>query len=177
MCSPQDLPFLNPACSLRSIEARAIDILFKISLLNTLLVMDSNGIPLHFLQKLGFPLFCFLGLPVNGYFFSFPYFKVSVMTPPLAFSISALTSSAEGAVPECILSIVDFTSFAVGGSMLTGRSSSLSCRDVLYFSGCFFVEDGLEVRFPQLCLFFYTCYHHHPFCIFNGNVTVLKTSS
>ena len=36
MCSPQDLPFLNPACSLRSIGSRAVDILFRITLLNTL---------------------------------------------------------------------------------------------------------------------------------------------
>ena len=41
MCSPQYLPFLNPACSLRSIGSRAVDILFRITLLNTLLVMDS----------------------------------------------------------------------------------------------------------------------------------------
>ena len=37
MCSPQDLPLLNPAWSLRSIGSRAVDILFRISLLNTLL--------------------------------------------------------------------------------------------------------------------------------------------
>ena len=39
MCSPQDLPFLNPACSLRSIGSRSVDILFRITLLNTLLVI------------------------------------------------------------------------------------------------------------------------------------------
>ena len=36
MCSPQDLPFLNPACSLRSIWSRAVNIMFRIALLNTL---------------------------------------------------------------------------------------------------------------------------------------------
>ena len=57
MCSPQELPFLNPACSLRSIGSRAAYILFRITLLNTLLVMDSSVIPLQFLQRLSFPFF------------------------------------------------------------------------------------------------------------------------
>ena len=57
MCSPQDLPFLNPACSLRSIGSRAVDILFRITLLNTLLVTDNSVIPLQFLQRLRFPFF------------------------------------------------------------------------------------------------------------------------
>ena len=52
MCSPQDLPFLNPAYSLRSIGSRAVDILFRITLLNTLLVMDNSVIPLQFSQRL-----------------------------------------------------------------------------------------------------------------------------
>ena len=52
--------------------------------------------------------------------------RVSVMTSPPAFSISALTPSAPGAFPYFMLYIADFTSFAVGGSMLTSRSSSLS---------------------------------------------------
>ena len=55
MCSPQYLPFLNMACSLRSIGSRAVYILFRITLLNTLLVMDSSVIPLQFLQRLRFP--------------------------------------------------------------------------------------------------------------------------
>ena len=42
------------------------------------------------------------------------------------FMISALTPSAPGTFPDFMLSIADFTSFAVGGSMLTSRSSSLS---------------------------------------------------
>ena len=54
MCSPQDIPFLNSAGSLRRIGARAVDILFRITLLNTLLVMDSSVIPLHFCRGLGF---------------------------------------------------------------------------------------------------------------------------
>ena len=57
MCFPQDLPFLDPACSLRSIGSRAVAILFRITLLNTLLVMDSSVIPLQFLQGLRFPFF------------------------------------------------------------------------------------------------------------------------
>ena len=70
------------------------------------------------------------------------------MTSPPVFSISALTPSAHGAFPDFILSIADFTSFAVGGSMLTSRYSSLSFRDVIYVSRCFFVEDGPVMRFP-----------------------------
>ena len=48
------------------------------------------------------------------------------MTSPPAFSMSALTPSAPGAFPDFMFYIGDFTSFAVGGSMLTSRSSSLS---------------------------------------------------
>ena len=137
MCSTQYLPFLNPACSLRSIGSRAVEILFRITLLNTLLVMDNSVIPLQFLQRLRFPFFGSWqfndksGLPIYGYFFFFPYFLVnvcyvSVMTSPPAFSIFALTPSAPGAFPDFMLSIADFTSFAVGGSMLTSRPSSFS---------------------------------------------------
>ena len=78
LCSPQDLPFLNPACSLRSIGSRAVDILFRITLLNTLLVMDNSVIPLQFLQRLRFPFFGSLTISpvfqIYGYFFFFPYF-------------------------------------------------------------------------------------------------------
>ena len=42
-----------------------------------------------------------------------------------ACSMSALTSSAPGAFPDEILSIADFTSFSVGGSMFTSGHSSL----------------------------------------------------
>ena len=52
MCSLQDLPFQNPACSLRTIGSKAVDILFRITLLNTLLVADNSLIPLQFLQRL-----------------------------------------------------------------------------------------------------------------------------
>ena len=48
------------------------------------------------------------------------------MTPPPAFSSSALTSSAPGAFPDFMLSIAAFTSIALGGSMMTSRCSSLS---------------------------------------------------
>ena len=54
MCSPQDIPLLNPACSLRSIGSKAVDILFRITLLNTLLVINSSVIPLQFVQRLRF---------------------------------------------------------------------------------------------------------------------------
>ena len=54
------------------------------------------------------------------------------MTSPPAFSISALTPSAPGAFPDFMLSIADFTSFAVAGFMLTSRSSSLSGMSSTY---------------------------------------------
>ena len=48
-------PFLNMACPLRSIGSRIVNILFRITLWKTLLVMDSTLIPLQFfLQWLGF---------------------------------------------------------------------------------------------------------------------------
>ena len=69
MCSPQDLPFLNPAwVFLRSIGSRAVDILFRITLLNTLLVMDSSVIPLQFLQRLIFA--CLAVLTISPVFWS-----------------------------------------------------------------------------------------------------------
>ena len=113
-----------------------------------------------------------MGIPSSSHISLKISVRVSVMTSPPAFSIPALTPSAPGAFPDFMLFIADFTSFAVGGSMLTSRSSSLSGMSY----GFFFVEDGLEVRFPQLCLFFYIRYHH-PVCIFHWNVTVSKTSS
>ena len=135
MCSPQYLPFLNPACSLRSIGSRAVDILFRITLLNTLLVMDNSVIPLQFLQRFRFhffgsltisPVFQSTGISYSSLISLKISVRVSVMTSPPAFSISALTPSAPGAFPDFMLSIADFTSFAVGGSMLTSRYSSLS---------------------------------------------------
>ena len=135
MCSPQGLPFLNPACSLRIIWSRAVDILFRITLLNTLLVMDSSVIPLQLLQRLRFPFFGSLTIsPVfqsTGISYSSNIslkisVRVSVMTSPPAFSISAHTPSPPGAFPDFMLSIAAFTSFAVGGSMFTSKSSSLS---------------------------------------------------
>ena len=65
MCSQQYLPFLNPACSLRSIGSKAVDILFRITLLNTLLVMDSSVIHLQFWQRLRFPFFCSLTISLS----------------------------------------------------------------------------------------------------------------
>ena len=135
MCSPQDLPFLNPACSLCSIGSRAVDILFMITLLNTLLVIENSVIPLQFLQRLGFPFFDSLtispvfqstGISSSSHISLKISVRVSVMTSPPAFSIYALMRSAPGAFPDFMLSIADFTSFAVGGSMLTSRSSSMS---------------------------------------------------
>ena len=92
-------------------------------------------IPLQFLQRLRFPFFesltIILVLQSTGIFSSSHIslkisVRVSVMTSPPTFSISALTPSAHGAFLDLMLSIADFTSFAVGGSMLTSRSSSLS---------------------------------------------------
>ena len=102
MCSPQDLPFLNPACSFRSIGSRAVDILFRITLRNTLLVMDRSVIPLQFLQRLMFPFFGSLtirlffqstGISSSSHISMKISVRVSVMTSPPAFSISALTLS------------------------------------------------------------------------------------
>ena len=104
-------------------------------MLKTLLVMDSSVVPLQFSHRLRFPFFGSLTIS--------PVFqltcissssnislkisvRVCVMTSPPAFSISALTPSAPGTFPEFMWSIADFTSFAVGGSMLTSRSSTLS---------------------------------------------------
>ena len=47
-------PFPNLACLLGSIGLRVVYILFRITLLNILLLMDSTLIPLHFLQRPGF---------------------------------------------------------------------------------------------------------------------------
>ena len=119
MCSPQYLHFLNPACSLRSIGSRAVEILFRITLLNTLLVMDNSVIPLQFLQRLRFtffgsltisPVFQSTGISSSSHISLKISVRVSVMTSPPAFSISALTPSAPGAFPDFMLSIADFTS-------------------------------------------------------------------
>ena len=113
--------------SLRSIGSRAVDILFKITLLNTLLVMDSSVIPLQFLQRLRFPLFGSLaisqvfqstGISSSSHISLKISVRVSVMTSPPGFSISALTPSAPGAFSDFMLSIADVNSFAVGGFML-----------------------------------------------------------
>ena len=176
MCSPQDLPFLNPACSLRSIVSRAVDILFRITLLKTLLVMDSSVIPLQFLHRLRFPFFGSLTIsPVfqsTGISSSDISLKISVrvyvMTSPPAFRISALMPSAPGAFPDSMLSIAVFTSFAVGGSMLTSRSSSLS--------GMSSTSLGASLlRMVSKCVF-HTCVcfstrYYHPVCIFHWNVS------
>ena len=148
MCSSQDLPFLNPVCYLRSIGSRAVYILFRITLLNNLLVVDSNVIPLQCLHTLRFPFFGSLTIsPVfqstGIYSPSYLSLKISVsvsmMTSPPAFSISALTPSAPDAFTYFMLYIADFTSFAVGGSMLTSRSSSLSGMSSTSL-GAFFVR-------------------------------------
>ncbi len=183
MCSPQDIPFLNSAGSLRRIGSRAVDILFRITLLNTLLVMDSSVIPLQFLQRLRFPFFGSLTIsPVfqstgisSTYHISLKIdVRVSVMTSPTAFGMSALTPSDHSAFPEVKLSIADFTSFAVGGSMLTSMSSSLSGRSSTSL-------DASLLRMVSKCVF-HSCVCSstlviHPVSIFLWKVTVFKTSS
>ena len=140
MCSPQYLPFLNPVCSLRSIGSRAVDILFRITLLNTLLVMDSNVIPLQFLQRLRFPFFGSLTIsPVfqstdissPSHIFLKISARVSVMTSPPAFSIFALTPSAPGAfLTSCCLLLISLRLPLVGPCLQVDpyayRYSSLS---------------------------------------------------
>ena len=121
MCSPQDLPFLNSAGSLRRIGSRAVDILFRITLLNTLLVMDSSVNPLQVLQILWFPFFGSLkispvfqskGISSSSHISLKICVRVYVMTSPPAFSIKALTPSGPGAFPDFMVSIADLTSFA-----------------------------------------------------------------
>ena len=142
--SPQDLPFLNPACSLRSIGSRAVDILFRITLLNTLLVMDSSVIPLQFLQRLRFPFFG--SLTINPVFQSTDisscshiYLKisvrVSVMTSPPAFSISVHTPSApDASLTSFCLLLLSLRLQLVG--WLTSRSSSLSGMSSTSLGAC-----------------------------------------
>ena len=143
MCSTQGLPFLNPACSLRRIRSSAVDILFRITLLNTLLVMYSSVIHLQLLQRLRFNFFGSFTIspvfPSAGISSSSPTslkisVRVSVMMSPPALSISELTLSAPDAFPDFMLYIADFNSFAVGGSMLSSRPpySSLSRMSSTY---------------------------------------------
>ena len=91
--------------------------------------------------------------------------RVSVMTSPPAFSISALTPSAPGGFPDSMLSIADFTSFAVGGSMFTGRCSSLSgmSSTSLGTSLLMMVSQYVFHRFFSTLV-----------CIFHWNSTVFK---
>ena len=121
--------------TLHNIGSKAVGILFWITLLNTLLVMDSSVIPLQCLPRLRFPYFGSLtispvfqstGISSSSHVSLNISVRVSVMTSPPAFSIAALTPSAPGAFPDFMLSIADFTSFAVGGSMLTSRYPSIS---------------------------------------------------
>ena len=184
MCSPQDLPFLNPACSLRSIGSRAVEILFRITLLNTLLVMDNSVIPLQFLQRLRFPFFGSLtisqvfqstGISSSSHISLKISVRVSVMTSPPAFSISALMPSAPGAFPDFMLSIADFTSFAVGGSMLTSRSSSLSGMSSTSL-GVFLLRMVSKCVFHS-CVCSSTLVITTPSAYFIGMSQFLKTSS
>ena len=100
LCSPQDLPFLNPACSLRSIGSMAVYIMFRITLLNTLLVMDSSVIPLQFMQRPRFPfsdsltispVYQSTGISSSSHISLKISVSVSVITSPPAFSIFSLT--------------------------------------------------------------------------------------
>ena len=115
---------------------------------------DSTGIPLQCLPMLRFPHFGTLSIsPVfqstgiySSSHISLNIVRVSVMTFPPAFSISALTPSAPGAFAEFMLSIADFTSFAVGGSMLTSRYSSIS--------GMYYTSPGASLlRMVSKCVF------------------------
>ena len=133
MWSPQDFPFLKPACSLRNSGSRASEILSRITLLKTLLVIDNRVIPLQFLQRLRSPFFGSLTispifqLPGVSSVSHIPS-KISVKAPMVtspAFNISALTQSEPGAFPDFMVLIAFLTS-ADGGSVLTFRSSLLS---------------------------------------------------
>ena len=116
--------------------------MFRITLLKTLLVMDSSVIPIQFSQRRMFPFFD--SLKISPVFQSMSIssssshisLKMSVMiylmTSPPAFNIAELTPSAPGAFPDCMQCVVDFNSFAVGGSMLTSRYSSISGMSSTY---------------------------------------------
>ena len=98
-------------------------------------------IPLQLLQWLRFPfcgsltispVFHSTGISSSSHISLKISLRVSVMTSPPAFSIYVLTPSAPGAFPDFMLSIADFISFAVGGSILTSRSWSLSGMSSAY---------------------------------------------
>ena len=57
MWSPQDFSFLKPACSLHNSGSKASEILSRITLLKTLLVIDNRVILLQFLERLRSPFF------------------------------------------------------------------------------------------------------------------------
>ena len=78
------------------------------------------------------------------------------MTFPPAFNIAALTPSAPGVFPDLMLSIADFTLFAVGGSMLTSRYSSIS--------GMYSTSPGASLlRMVSKCVFHScVCFLHSP---------------
>ena len=82
-----------------------------------MLVIDSSVIPLQFLQRLRFPFFGNLTIPIfpstgissSSHISLKVSVRVSVMTSAPAFSISALTQSAPGAFPDFMLSVVGMT--------------------------------------------------------------------
>ena len=129
--------------SLRSIGSKVVGIMFRITLLKTLLVMDSSAIPIQFSQRRMFPFF-FDSLKISPVFRSMSIssssshislnmsVRISLMTSPPAFNIAELTPSAPGAFPDFMQCVVDFISFAVGGSMLTSRYSSISGMSSTY---------------------------------------------
>ena len=135
MWSPQDFPFLKPARSLRNSGSKSSEILSRITLLKTLLVIDNRVIPLQFLQRLRSPFFGSLtispifqsrGVSSVSHIPSKISVKAPMVTFPPAFNISALTQSAPGAFPDFMVLIAFLTSSADGGSVLTFRSSLLS---------------------------------------------------
>ena len=146
--------------------------MFRITLLNTLLVMDSSVIPLQLLQRLRFPFFGSLtispvfqstGISSSSHISLTISVRVSVMTSPPAFSISVLTPSAPGAFPDFMLSIADFISFAVGGSVLTSRSSSLSGMSSAYLGASL-------LKMVSKCVF------HSCVCFSTLDITTLSAS-
>ena len=126
MWSPRGLPFLKPACSLRNSGSRASEILSRITLLKTLLVIDNRMTPSSFLQRLMYHFFA--NLTINPSFQSPSVFSTShipskisvkapVVTSPPAFSFSALTQSAPGVFPDFMVLIAFLTSSASAGPL------------------------------------------------------------
>ena len=152
MWSPHDFPFLKPACSLRNSGSRASEILSRITLLKTLLVIDNRVTPLQFLQRLRSPFFGSLTIS--------PIFQ-----SPGVSSVSHIPSK-----------ISVFSHFFSRWWVCIDLQVLFAFWNFCLISWCFLVEDGLEVCFPSLGLFCFTG-NNISIHIFHWNITIFKTAS